>query len=550
MDSTLKILVAGDVKGKYSKLFKRVSDVNLKAGPFDLLLCVGDFFGTDYQQYDELINGSTELPNVPTYVLGTIPCELLKFHPNVDNFDQGCELIDGITFLGRSSILTTSSGLKIAYLNGTYRTENVSSEKDENLLYFTKSDYESLLMNYQASHSPVIDILITTQWPKNIFKYANIDSIDEELRNSIDKNSSSLISQLCLHLLPRYHFCSKQDLFYERVPYRNHQVLNEQPKNVTRFINLADIENKKKMKWLYAFNVVPSKNLSKKDLVTQPSDTSENPFKNLMSNDDDDDDAISTQQDSRQFFYDIKTIQSDEGDKAEYSRNKRDHMSDRKPRKQMKVDLANCWFCLASPNVDKTLIVSIGDYSYIALAKGGLTDDHLMILPIEHIRSTVEIEDENLQEEIDRFKKALIDFFSQRQRVPVFFERNFRSAHFQIQVIGLPLSKAPSLKDAVSKVFSNLEHHELSTNSDLIDVLSPGVPYFYCECPGHYKFFVKINTKKEFFPIQIGRELLAHPTLLNCPERIDWRSCASNTEEAQQLTKSIRSEFKSFDFTT
>ena len=71
--NSLKILVAGSVKGQYEKFFKRVSDVNRKAGPFDLLLCVGDFFGDDIDAYKELINGSTELPNTPTYILSRIP---------------------------------------------------------------------------------------------------------------------------------------------------------------------------------------------------------------------------------------------------------------------------------------------------------------------------------------------------------------------------------------------------------------------------------------------------------------------------------------------
>ena len=39
----MKILVAGDVQGNLDKLFSRVEQVNAKSGPFDLLLCVGQF---------------------------------------------------------------------------------------------------------------------------------------------------------------------------------------------------------------------------------------------------------------------------------------------------------------------------------------------------------------------------------------------------------------------------------------------------------------------------------------------------------------------------
>ena len=41
----VKILIAGSVHGKLKDLYKRVAAVNKSNGPFDLLLCTGDFFG-------------------------------------------------------------------------------------------------------------------------------------------------------------------------------------------------------------------------------------------------------------------------------------------------------------------------------------------------------------------------------------------------------------------------------------------------------------------------------------------------------------------------
>jgi len=54
---TLKILACGDVKGQIGALIKRVETVNKKAGPFEMVLCVGQFF-------DE---SSGELNNLFTY---------------------------------------------------------------------------------------------------------------------------------------------------------------------------------------------------------------------------------------------------------------------------------------------------------------------------------------------------------------------------------------------------------------------------------------------------------------------------------------------------
>lgn len=42
--SAVKVLLAGDCLGGFDALLKKVAAVNKKNGPFDLLLCVGQFF--------------------------------------------------------------------------------------------------------------------------------------------------------------------------------------------------------------------------------------------------------------------------------------------------------------------------------------------------------------------------------------------------------------------------------------------------------------------------------------------------------------------------
>lgn len=41
----IRSLIVGDVKGKFKSFFARIENVNKKSGPFDLVLCVGSFFG-------------------------------------------------------------------------------------------------------------------------------------------------------------------------------------------------------------------------------------------------------------------------------------------------------------------------------------------------------------------------------------------------------------------------------------------------------------------------------------------------------------------------
>ena len=43
------------------------------------------------------------------------------------------------------------------------------------------------------------------------------------------------------------------------------------------------------------------------------------------------------------------------------------------------------------------------------------------------------------------------------------------------------------------------------------------------------------------------REALAHETILNMPERVDWRNCKSSKEEESQMTQKFREDFSKYD---
>ncbi|KAK1306991.1 Zinc finger CCCH domain-containing protein 64 [Acorus calamus] len=67
-----RILFCGDVLGRYKQLFKRVSSVNKSTGPFDALLCVGQFFPDSpdgLAELSDLVEGRLPLP-IPTYFIG------------------------------------------------------------------------------------------------------------------------------------------------------------------------------------------------------------------------------------------------------------------------------------------------------------------------------------------------------------------------------------------------------------------------------------------------------------------------------------------------
>jgi hypothetical protein len=83
----VKILCAGDVNGNFKQLIARVSSVDKKvfifmtprikiwqtfqAGPFDVLFCVGEFFGPNDEENQRVVDGELQFP-IPTYILGFI----------------------------------------------------------------------------------------------------------------------------------------------------------------------------------------------------------------------------------------------------------------------------------------------------------------------------------------------------------------------------------------------------------------------------------------------------------------------------------------------
>jgi hypothetical protein len=48
-------------------------------------------------------------------------------------------------------------------------------------------------------------------------------------------------------------------------------------------------------------------------------------------------------------------------------------------------------------------------------------------------------------------------------------------------------------------------------------------------------------------PVQFGREVLCR--LLNCPERLSWKTCAAGVEAETAATEAFRKAFAPFDFT-
>lgn len=222
----------------------------------------------------------------------------------------------------------------------------------------------------------------------------------------------------------------------------------------------------------------------------------------------------------------------------------------------IKVDQNNpCWFCLSSPNVEKHLIFAIGEYCYLTLAKGGLTDDHLLVIPIEHYQATIDRDNSReLLEELDRFKSSLVKLFERHSKGVVFFERNFRSVHWQLQVIPVPNERMDDIENKIKSISSDLhkglDYIDIPKTCSIRDMVPSRAPYMFWQIEPLGKQFVsQISVKNDYFPLQLGRTTLAAPSILDKEDYIDWKKCVKSKDDYIKLADELKSRYSEFDFT-
>ncbi|XP_048581783.1 CWF19-like protein 1 isoform X2 [Nematostella vectensis] len=530
MSQPLKILVCGDVNGKINQLYNRVKTVLKKNPGFEMLLCVGSFFsGSEetHREWDSYMKGELRAPII-TYILGPNDPEEMKYF-EADFLEDGTELCENITYLGRKGVLKTPSGLQIAYLSGTDKAEGLKGG-----CVFSEQDVASLESKSNEENFKGVDLLLTSCWPQDVAKFTKKPSDVETI-----PPGSTTVSQLASKLKPRYHFVGKEGIHFERVPYRNHQVLREPARHVTRFIALSYIGNPQKKKYMYAFNIVPMSAMDASKLTEQPDDVTENPYGKQVSN------AQSQpvqKPASGGFFFDMSKA-AGQGQKR---RGPGDGNPPKQPRKGPPPTKGPCWFCLGSPNVEKHLVVSVGNMTYVALAKGGLVPEHVLVCPIAHFESTVKLDEETLME-LEKYKQALKKMFKKKGRSCVMFERNFYTQHLQLQVIPIPKIPEDEVKEAFRghAEMKGMEMTDLASGTDLKQAVRIGAPYFVVEFESGDRMLHRVRGKMD---LQFGREVVACDSLLNMPERIDWRECKVSEMQEKDMVATFRKDFAPFDF--
>ncbi|XP_073953770.1 CWF19-like protein 1 isoform X2 [Choristoneura fumiferana] len=464
---------------------------------------------------------------VTTYVFGPSKSEHCQYY-----CEEGAEIVPNVVYMGKRGIFTTSADVKIAYLSGMSRRE---LGKDLPMCTFEPSDCSSIRDSCFRSQSEYrgVDLLITTLWPSGIQE-------DENQKIDVEQDIlSDLVAWLAMHIKPRYHVVPSPNKFYERQPYRNLSIHQDYREGPTRFLGLAPVGNKNKEKWIYACSLQPVSKMRMTDILQATTDETTCPF---------DPELLKQHQPGKvvkfsgngQYFYNMDAQDDDHGKRKRKG-------GDNPEKKRREFDPDSCWFCLSSPTVEKHLVICVGTHCYLALPKGPLTPDHVLILPITHHQSLTRAPDD-VAAEIKKFKDALRKLYTSLGKLVVFFERNYKTSHMQIQCVPVPKGCDAQILEVFQDEagIHSVQIEVLPPYSDIKQVTLPGAPYFHAELPSGEQIFAKT---KQHFPLQFGRDVLSTPDILNCEDKADWRQCLLSRDQEDQYVADFRQKFRPFDFT-
>ncbi|KAM7515640.1 hypothetical protein LguiA_005223 [Lonicera macranthoides] len=598
-----RILLCGDPLGRLNQLFKRVLSVNKSSGPFDALLCVGQFFPDSpdrLEEFTDYIEGRSKIP-LPTYFIGDygVGAPKVLSAASKDKGNQGfkmdgLKICDNLYWLKGSGSFTLN-GLSVAYLSGRQSTSGQ--------LYGTYSQDDVDALRALAEEPGIIDIFLTNEWPSGVVNRASTSDVLQGISDS--SGCDSTVSELVAEIKPRYHIAGTKGVFYAREPYANVDAVH-----VTRFIGLAPVGNTDKQKFIHAISPTPASTMSAAEKSNKPPNTTSSPYTNV-------DKETRTEgttkrpsdsdSDSQYWRYDVSQKRHKHGDGLglcfkfvssgscpqgenchfRHDEDAREHSirgvcfdfmnkgkCERGPDCKFKHSLEDegesfsnrrpgsgkananrskeCWFCLSSPNVESHLITSIGEHCYCALPKGPLVPDHVLILPVEHLPNTLSSPQE-CEIELVTFQNSLRTYFKNKGKEVIFFEWVFiRGTHANLQAVPVPTSRAPAVQDIFNLAAEKLGFKFVTLRNDnssegrksLRMQFDRQCSLFYVELPGGTILLHAVK-ENEKFPVQFGREVLAG--LLNMPDRADWKNCKLSKEEETKMVEKFKNDFEEYD---
>ncbi|KAH9079155.1 CwfJ C-terminus 1-domain-containing protein-like protein [Lactarius deliciosus] len=603
---SLRILVVGSAMGSIPTLFDKMSAIHEKHGPFNLALCVGDFFGPS----PDVKDGSYTEKLLSGQLRGEYPMSEIV----IEQFSKtNGELCDNVFLLTKSQIMTTAEGLRIACLGGTYKPEIYHGSEIPHGFsspYYTSRTVSKLLSSAVSSpasktplrsstvsalsSSPLIDVFISHDWPSAVTELSSVPLPSPELPDV----SSPPIDEIIEKIKPRYIFSSgggKSPCFWEREPFT--------------WAGETD-------RWFYAFAIAPQ--VQATEASSRPANATPNPFTNRPRAHKRPFEAAEHQTsrwenvqrskrshtgverdkpppgyrckrcdstDPGHFVRDCPTRHAvgDTGGRQPHEgyvcracgselhyikdcpivqerRTPDNRMSSRRgPTREVEPD--ECWFCLSNPALTKHLIVTIGEECYLTFPKGKLVPTqnpghyrdaeipnvpgggHVLIVPIAHCMTLDTVSSELRTSVLGEYQAALRALYAKYDATAVFFETGRISAKGgHAHIQAVPVPL--SLQDRVETAFRDAgKLHGVEFNAEESDH-GESESYFRVELPNGRRLVYR-NQGGLPFSVQFGRNVLA--SLLKMDERADWKTCLQSEEDDKADVLAFKTAFSPFD---
>ncbi|KAJ6008122.1 CwfJ C-terminus 2-domain-containing protein-like protein [Penicillium herquei] len=545
---TSKIIVLGGVNCQLQAAFTKLAKLQAKQN-FAFAIIVGDLFGdcSTENQLDEisaLLHGNIGVP-LPTYfTVGDLPLPTRI----VEKIEADDEVCPNLYFLGKRGSLKTSEGVRIAALGGTlasgdsHKPESNASGKFQTT--YSEADARALFGTHSA------DILITNQWPKGIRTGSKVSTPEDQ---STLPTEVQCVADICATLKPKYHFSPSDAFFYEREPFF-HMPTEDNPnaKPLTRFISMASFSSKQKA--MYAFTLDPKAEAP----LTLPAGATASPLSAPQSKRK----ALAPQRESFHRF----AMTDDDNRNHSHKRHRRDRAPPPGPEQ--------CFFCLSNPNIATHLITSIGDESYLTIAKGPLpTKDffpslgfpgHMLIIPFTHSPTLASIQETESRastyKEMQRYRSSLHKMIMDRSegKLGAVTWEVSRSGgiHTHWQFLPVPINLiSDGLVDAAFKVeaenlkyprFTTLPASESKGADEAGDFFRLWIWNADDSTEGAEKMLM-LDLSQDFrFDLQFGRRVMAK--LLELDQRMYWKDAPQTEAEEEADAVAFKAAFEKYDF--
>ncbi|NXI67693.1 C19L2 protein, partial [Anseranas semipalmata] len=223
---------------------------------------------------------------------------------------------------------------------------------------------------------------------------------------------------------------------------------------------------------------------------------------------------------------------------------------------QLAARMEKCPYCFDSSELSKHLIIAIGTKVYLSLPSNqSLIEGHCLIAPLQH-HTAATLLDEDIWEEIQMFRTALVKMFEAKDLDCVFIETNMsmkKRYHMVYECIPLPREVGDMAPIYFKKAIMESDE-EWSMNKKLIDLSSKdirksvpkGLPYFSVDF-GLQGGFAHVIEDQHKFPHYFGKEIIGG--MLDLEPRLWRKGIRQNFEEQRKKVLQFAQWWKPYDFT-